>query len=176
MRFLEARQAVACPVFLILSLTATPEARTADDGFVLRSLIPPGVQHVALRRAVMGALQRLARPQCQQLFSEFEDATGRSLQEKLNVLGQTPAGYLGWMLFADGTRLRRCQDPNVFAMTRPGSRVVFLCGHQFAIVAGNNPALSEAFLIHEELHSLGLSENPPSPGEITARVLAMCRP
>jgi len=41
---------------------------------------------------------------------------------------------------------------------------------------GNNPSQTEAFLIHEELHSLGLGENPPSPKEITARVLALCHP
>ena len=69
-----------------------------------------------------------------------------------------------------------CQDPNIFALTGQGSRVVYVCGRQFAFVDGNNPGQTEAFLIHEELHSLGLGENPPSPKEITARVLAMCHP
>jgi len=176
MRFLETRQGIVCSLFLILSLGASREARAGDDGFVLRSLMPPGAQHAALRRAVMGARQRLARPECQQLFSEFKDASGRPLQEKLDAQRQTAASYLGLILFADGARshLRLCQDPNIFAMTAPGSRVVHVCGHQFAFVDGNNPSQTEAFLIHEELHSLGLGENPPSPKEITARVLAMC--
>ena len=43
-----------------------------------------------------------------------------------------------------------------------------------AFVDGNNPSQTEAYLIHEALHSLGLGENPPSPKEITGRVLAMC--
>jgi len=43
-------------------------------------------------------------------------------------------------------------------------------------VDGKNPSLTEAFLIHEELHSLGLGENPPSPKAITGRVLAKCLP
>ena len=176
MKFLEIRQAFVCPLFLILSLGASRETRAGDDGVVLRSLMPPGAQHAALRRAFMGARQRLARPECQQVFSEFKDASGRTLQEKLDAQGQTAATYLGLILFADGALLRRCQDPNVFAMTDPGSRVVHVCGHQFALVDGNNPRLTEAFLIHEELHSLGLRENPPSPKEITARVLAMCHP
>lgn len=110
------------------------------------------------------------------MFSEFKDASGRTLQEKLDAQGRTAASYLGWIAFADGARLRRCQDPNVFAMTEPGSRVVYVCGRQFAFVDGNNPKQTEAFLIHEELHFLGLGENPPSPEEITARVLAMCHP
>jgi hypothetical protein len=176
MRFLETRQAFACPLFLILSLGASREARAGDDGFVLRSLMPPGAQHSALRRAVMGARQRLGQRECQQVFSEFKDASGRSLQEKLDAQGQTAASYLSLILFADGARLRRCQDQNIFAMTDPGGRVVYVCWRQFAFADGNNPTLTEAFLIHEELHSLGLGENPPSPKEITARVLAMCHP
>jgi hypothetical protein len=124
----------------------------------------------------MGARQRLARPECQRVFSEFKDGSGRTLQEKLDTQGQTAASYLGLILFADGARLRRCKDPNIFAMTDPGSRVVSVCGRQFAFVDGNNPTQTEAFLIHEELHSLGLGENPPSPKEITARVLALCHP
>jgi hypothetical protein len=124
----------------------------------------------------MGARQRLAQPQCQRVFSEFKDARGRTLQENLDAQGQTAASYLGLIVFADGAKLRRCQDPNIFAMTDPGGRAVYVCGRQFAFVDANNPSLAEAFLIHEELHSLGLGENPPSPREITARVLDMCHP
>lgn len=173
MRLFAARGAV-CSAFLILSLGALREARPDDDGFALRSLLPPGAQHTALRRAVMGARQRLARPECQQVFSGFKDAAGLTLQEKLDAQGRTAAGYLGLIVFADGARLRHCQDPATLAVTAPGSRVVYVCGRQFALVDGNNPSQTEAYLIHEELHSLGLGENPPSPDEITARVVAMC--
>src|SRR5688500_11849722 len=176
MRFFETRQGIVRSIFLILSLGASRETRASDDGFTLRSLMPPGAQHAALRRAVMGARQLLARPECQQVFSEFKDASGRTLQEKLDAQGQTAASYLGLIVFADGARLRHCQDPNIFAVTDPGSRVVYVCGRQFAFVDGNRPSQTEAFLIHEELHSLGLGENPPSSKEITARVLAMCHP
>ncbi len=176
MKFLEIRQGVVCSIFLILSLGASRETQPGDDGFALRSRMPPGAQHKALRRAVMGARQRLARPECQQVFSEFKDASGRTLQEKLDAQRQTAASYLGLIVFADGARLRHCQDPNTFAVTEPGSRVVYVCGRQFALVDGNRPSQTEAYLIHEELHSLGLGENPPSPKEITARVLALCHP
>jgi len=178
MRFSEARQAFACPLFLILSLGASREARAHDDGLGLRSQMPSGAQHRALRRAFMGARQRLARPECQRVFSEFKDASGRTLREKLDAQGQTAADYLGLILFTDGARSRRhrCQDPNIFALTAPGSRVVYVCGRQFAFVDGYNPRLTEAILIHEELHSLGLGENPPSPRDITVRVLAKCHP
>src|SRR5260370_1702547 len=147
MRLLERRQAFVWRLFLILSLGASRETRPGDNSFALRSLMPPGAQHTALRRAVLGARQRLGRPGCETLFSEFKDASGQTLQEKLDAQGQTAASYLGLVLFADGARLRRCQDPNIFAMTDPGSRVVYVCGHQFAFVDGNNPTLTEAFLI-----------------------------
>jgi hypothetical protein len=176
MRFFETRRGIVCSVFVILSLVAARETRPGDDGFALRSLMPPGAQYKALRRAVMGARERLARRECQQLFSEFRDASGRTLQQNLDALGQTAASYFGLIMFADGARWRRCQDPNIFAMTDPGSRVVHVCGRQFAFVDGNNPSQTEAFLIHEALHSLGLGENPPSAKEITARVLALCHP
>jgi hypothetical protein len=176
MRSLEPRQEIVCSILLMLSLGGSQEARPGDDGFALRSRMPPGAQHAALRRAVMGARERLARRECQQVFSEFTDASGRTLQEKLDAQGRTAASYLGLIVFADGARLRQCQDPNTFGVTEPGSRVVYVCGRQFALVDGNRPSQTEAFLIHEELHSLGLGENPPSPKEITARVLAMCHP
>ena len=165
-----------CLTFLlVLALGVSRETRAADDSFALRSLLPLGAEQTALRRAVMRARQRLARPGCQQMFSEFKDASGRTLQENLDALEQTPAGYLGLILFADGAGLRRCKaSTTLFAMTDQGSRVVYTCGRQFAFVNGNNATQTEAFIIHEELHSLGLGENPPSSKEITARVLASC--
>jgi hypothetical protein len=176
MKFLEIRRVFVRLLLLSLSLEAPRETRAGDDGFVLRSQLPPGAQHTALRHAVMGARQRLGRPECQRVFSEFKDAAGRPLQEKLDAQGWTAASYLGLIVFADGARLRRCQNPNIFAMTDPGSRVVHVCGRQFAFVDENNASQTEAMLIHEELHSLGLGENPPSSKEITERVLAMCHP
>jgi hypothetical protein len=37
-----------------------------------------------------------------------------------------------------------------------------------------NPDLAAVIIVHEALHSLGLEENPPSSGEITAAVAARC--
>jgi hypothetical protein len=37
-----------------------------------------------------------------------------------------------------------------------------------------DPGLTAALIIHEELHSLGLGENPPSSQAITAQVIARC--
>jgi len=176
MKFKEMSQDVVRSSLIILLCMGSREARSAEAHLGLRSLLPPGAEYIALRRAIMGARLRLEQTECQQVFSEFQDASGRTLQANLDAQGRTAASYLSLILFADGGRLRRCQDPNTFAVTEPGSRVVHLCGRQFASVATNHPRLAEAFLIHEELHSLGLGENPPSPKDITARVLASCHP
>ena len=50
-----------------------------------------------------------------------------------------------------------------------------MCDGEIAEAAGRNLGLVEAVLIHEELHSLGLGENPPTSEEITTRVLAGCQ-
>jgi len=129
----------------------------------------------AFRRAAAGALRRLSTPKCQRVFSHFRDRSGRTLKEGLDALGQTPASFMGWILFADGRGERPCADANVLAVTMPGSRAIWICGWQFAHEnEWGDPGLTEAVLIHEELHALGLGENPPSSTSITTSVRASC--
>ena len=59
-----------------------------------------------------------------------------------------------------------------YATTTPGRRTVFVCGAQFMEMQRRQPGLAADLLIHEELHSLGLGENPPNSSEITARIVA----
>jgi hypothetical protein len=66
-----------------------------------------------------------------------------------------------------------CRSANL-AVTRPGNRVVFVCGARFQKEMSRNSRNAEAIVIHELLHSLGLGENPPSSDHITARVRAQC--
>jgi hypothetical protein len=166
------------PGVLALSCALVPlaplETVAEDAGFVLRSQVPPGPGQRALLAAVMGARRRLEQPDCQRLFSEFSDASGRPLQETLDALGQTSAGYLGWVVFADASARPHCKAGGSFAFTTPGSRVVYVCGPQLKDATDQNLAKAEAVVIHEMLHSLGLGENPPTSAEITARVQARC--
>ena len=60
------------------------------------------------------------------------------------------------------------------ATTSPGSRFVMICGKQFLEAHAAGDGYAADLIIHEELHSLGLGENPPSSAEITARVIARC--
>jgi hypothetical protein len=55
-----------------------------------------------------------------------------------------------------------------------GSRAVFICSSRFDTQRRREPGLAAAVVIHEELHSLGLAENPPTSEEITFAVLAHC--
>jgi hypothetical protein len=129
----------------------------------------------ALRDAVRGAQRRLANPACQQILSDFSDASGRTLRANLDALGQTPEGYLDLLLFYDAAGSGRCTNPYVLAMTATGSRVIFVCAEQFANKRRTHQRQTEIALIHEALHSLGLGENPPSASAITAQVMKRCR-
>lgn len=123
-----------------------------------------------LGRAVSAAAAKLESPECLEVFSDFRDAAGRTLQENLNVLGQDGGGYLRWIMFYDGSGKPICASRGILAATSPGSRAVFICMAQFAAVSRRDPGL----IIHEEMHSLGLGENPPDSKEITAAVIARC--
>jgi hypothetical protein len=124
--------------------------------------------------AIAAAERLLADSRCEQIFSEFHDPSGAPLQVALNALGMTGGVYLHGLRFANGEHLSLCSS-GVLAATSPGSRIIYLCGSRFAAAQRSNPRLGASVLLHEELHSLGLTENPPLSREITARVLARCR-
>jgi hypothetical protein len=154
------------PVIAADAATVTP---------TLRNRLECPMTRAALERAAVGALRRLRDPECQQVFADFRDAEGLLLQEKLEALGQTGASYLaGRMWFVEGSGARACQSSRTVAVTTPGSAVVFVCARQLRERGFHDPAFVEAVLIHEELHSLGLRENPPSNLEITERISRRC--
>ena len=170
-----APKASAAVVVLLAALSGVPAAAEPPHGApVFRNQVD-SMTRAALERAGEGALRRLRDPECQQVFSDFRDAEGRPLREKLEATGQTGAGYLSSRIFfADGSGARACQSSDNLAVTNPGSAVVFLCARQFRERVFRDPAWVEAALIHEELHSLGLGENPPSSLEINEQVARRC--
>jgi hypothetical protein len=159
----------------VLAVLTPHEARPSDDDFVVQSRVQPAAGGVALHWAVVGARQRLEQPGCRGLLSEYTDASGRTLQDNLEALGETGGTYLGRILFVDGSGRRRCGGYEAYAFTTTGTRVVYVCGRAFKALADRDPVKAQAIVIHEALHTLGLGENPPSSAEITARVLARCR-
>jgi hypothetical protein len=137
--------------------------------------VRPATVNAIVQMAVVEAQRRLADPECARIYTDFEDLAERPLQEKLDELGESGSSYLAGLRFVDfGGRLR-CARPEVQAFTVPGSRVVFYCGQRFTDrIRRVGPGPLAVVLIHEELHSLGLGENPPSSLEITRRVERRC--
>ena len=123
---------------------------------------------------LQGASKRLAKTACQSVLSEFRDERGLPLTEKLRELGASPQAYLGLVVFLDGGASPQCAKPGVLAFTSRNSRVVYLCGRDFERAARRDPRETQITLIHELLHTLGLGENPPTPRDISFRVLQHC--
>ena len=127
-----------------------------------------------LSNAVRDARSKLSESACSQIFTDYRDAGGRTLQANLDALERTGESYVSWLDFHNGNGLPRCADRRTLAFTSPGSRIVYICFPQFREMQLREPGVAAAIVIHEELHSLGLSENPPSSKAITARVIARC--
>jgi hypothetical protein len=162
-----------CPV------AASQAAEAADDpleAVPFRVRVPNNEVAQAVTRALAGADRLLAEPACQEVLTDFRDASGRTLKEVLDGSGVTARRFLRWIVFSDGRGLEACRTKATLAVTEPGSRVVFICPTAFVETAWNKPEDAEATLIHEMLHSLGLGENPPRSREITERVRLRCRP
>jgi hypothetical protein len=128
----------------------------------------------AARGALRAASKRLAKPACQSVLSEFRDERGLPLTEKLRELGASAQGYLRLVVFLDGGGSPQCAKSGVLAFTSRNSRVVYLCGRDFERAARRDPRETQITLIHELLHTLGLGENPPTPRDISFRVLQHC--
>ena len=136
----------------------------------------------AVERALEGAARRLESPECQRLLTDFVDAKGRPLTERLATWGISAAEYVRQLPFRDGSTVPLCGKKSVRLAAVQGTLPVFVCpggpgqlNSPFSLVQAENPSLAEAMVIHEMLHTLGLGENPPSTFEITERVRERCR-
>jgi len=159
--------------FAVLILLAVASGAYAEPQPRPRILLGP-MLGAGVVRAVEGARRRLAEPGCAQIFAEFHDAAGRSLQDALDARGLSAAEYLDLIVYADGWVEPRCRLGHVLALTAPGARVVFVCGPAFLLTQAQDPGRAENTIIHEALHTLGLGENPPTSQQITTRVQAVC--
>jgi hypothetical protein len=133
-----------------------------------------GKDRVLVKDAINGALRRLAKPRCQQLFTDFTNPDGHTLSDTLAAWGKTPGEALAALYFVEGDGSSQCRaDGTRAAFTVPGSRVIYVCGTRFADRFALRTA-GEILLIHELLHALGLGENPPTSAYITDTVSMRC--
>jgi hypothetical protein len=162
------------PTFvLVVSMLMASRQGFTQGNAPLSDAIHASTARFAVERAVWGAVERLERPECGKVLSDFTDARGRTLQAILDALGETPRSYLVRLTFREAID-RRCQDSSRLAFTFVGSREVFVCSTQLWQQYQENPSHVETIIIHEMMHTLGLPENPPSSVEINARVLKRC--
>jgi hypothetical protein len=177
------RDTKACVVcfeafFSILLLRASParaqtsESRDEPRISVLGRFDPDLIR--AVNEVVPRAAKKLEASACQAVFSEFSDSAGRTLRENLEAKRLQGAVYLRWLIFLNGSEDQFCLNSHIVAGTNPGDRFVRLCGPLFKSIAKSDPGYAAALVIHEELHSLGLSENPPSSDAITRKVVERC--
>ena len=129
----------------------------------------------ASRFAIRRAHQALEDPACRQIFLDFRDAAGRPLQERLDSLGWSAQRYLESIRFDDSEEPPLCREGRTLAMTVPGGRVVYLCRSKFSNLIRREPSALWVAVLHEELHSLGLGENPPTSEDISRQVAERCQ-
>jgi hypothetical protein len=157
-----------------LALAFSLAAAAASPASLEKALVLAGMEGRAFDRTRTRAVALLENATCRQIFSEFSDAEGRTLQEKLDELGQTPAEYLATVHFLNGEVQPLCRRSTVQMVTTGTSRYVYVCP-QFRGFQDRRPELASVLVIHEALHTLGLGENPPTPMEITSRIFARCQ-
>jgi hypothetical protein len=133
-----------------------------------------GETRLYVQRAVTGAAVRLGRPACQDLLTDFSDASGQPLSTMLAASGRTPVGAFAQLRFIEDREALQCVGGATLAFTQIGSRVIRVCGRQFKDRFLVNRKTTEFIMIHEFLHTLGLGENPPTSQAITNRVEFRC--
>jgi hypothetical protein len=158
--------------FALLTLASGRSALPEPSADWFLSPVDPFLA-AAAADAIAAAESQLGNPRCEAIFSDFRDPSGAPLSAGLDALGVSGRGFLRSLRYANGEHLSLCRA-GVLAATKRGSRVVYLCGARFAAAHRSNPRLGAALILHEALHALGLSENPPTSLEITAGVLARC--
>jgi hypothetical protein len=163
----------AVALVAVLALPAGARVSAQDPPVRVLGARPPGFD-AAVRTAVADATAQLRRDPCRSILLEFRDERGRPLREGFDALGGDPEALLRTLIFVNGDNEAACRSVNVLAGTRPGSRVLHLCGRRFTRLQFRDPALAATVILHEALHSLGLGENPPSSVEITETVHARC--
>ena len=145
---------------------------------------PPGIYgfrdietRLAMQLAVEGAATRIARPGCQELFTDFNDGSGQRLSTRLTKSRKSPHEAFGSLQFFDARGAPECSSRNnaqVLAFAQTGASAILVCGDRFRRSFQRNPSWTEIVVIHEFLHALGLGENPPTSQAITAQVNIRC--
>ena len=126
----------------------------------------------AVREAGRDAVTRLAEPGCASILSDYRDAGGLTLRQRLDRLRQGRVERLYVYLY-DGANQSGCQGGHRLALAEPGSPVVYVCP-RFVEEQRQDPGAAPVVIIHELLHVLGLEETESSSDAITRQVRRRC--
>ena len=103
----------------VLAAGRAPEPGT-DAAFALQVRSKNGMAVAALAEAGRAAAERLAEPGCARIFSEFRDASGLTLQQRLDALGRSGSAHLQAVYFYDGADTPS-PEPRTPPATRPSA-------------------------------------------------------
>jgi hypothetical protein len=157
----------ALTLSLAAMLTAAPRASPAPPPL---PLFASGL----VKRSVALALEGLRRPECRAVYDDFRSASGVTLAETLRRRDVSPSEHLLRLRWLNGVSHPRCRNRNVFLVTRVGDPEIYVCPDQFTDFAVREPVKAAGLLLHEQLHALGLGEDPPASEDISRQVFARC--
>ncbi len=120
------------------------------------------------------ASRKLDDARCLLVLTDFSDASGRPLVERLQETGLGAREFFERLDFRSGRHESTCQRSRVDAFVHLGRRTVFVCPDGCFGFGRPDVGHASNVLIHEMLHTLGLGENPPTSLEITSRVAERC--
>jgi hypothetical protein len=158
---------------MLVAVLAGGAPLAAGDDMPSGARLSRPVERMAVAQAIRGAALKLAAAECQAVLDEFTDTHGRPLRAVLEGQGLDAGAFLDRVFFYDAAP-EACEGLTLAGTHLVGSRVIRVCGRRFAREWASSSSHAEAVIIHEMLHALGLGENPPSSGYITARVMARC--
>jgi hypothetical protein len=159
--------------FLVSVLLFGPAVHAA--GVRPTRVLIKGPTGVIVQHVITGAMQRLERPACAGLLTEFQASDGLPLAAHVSERSVSAPEYLRTLWFADADGQSQChQSPGPVAFTAPGHSVVYVCGLHFVSMYQRNPKYAEILVIHEMLHAAGLGENPPSSEQISRAAMTRC--
>jgi hypothetical protein len=127
----------------------------------------------AVRWSVGIAARQLRQPECRKAFAEFQLPDGSTPLQNLEATGLTAEEFLATLEWESGATSGRCGPGALLATVRNGRRVSVCPG--FPKIVASRASFGATLVIHEQLHALGLGENPPTSSYITARVYHWCR-
>lgn len=156
---------------VVLTGTVSTHARGSTPAVAITG-VSDGALTDAIVMAAAGAARRLATPACADVLDRFSTANGDTLRSVVEASAWSADAVVGRVIFRDGRDAAACRQQNIAAFTGPGSRVVFVCGQRFASL---DRTRAELTVVHEVLHTLGLQERPPLPGDIDREIARGCR-